>query len=58
MYGDETQTRSFSYVTDTTVGLLLLLTSEGVRVEVGNPEEATILELAQRIKRLTGSASP
>lgn len=61
VYGDGTQTRSFCYITDTNIGLLLLLTSEGARrevVNVGNPEEATILGLAQKIKQLTGSASP
>jgi len=61
VYGDGAQTRSFCYVTDTCIGLLLLLTSEGATgevVNVGNPEEVTILELAQRIKKLTGSASP
>ena len=58
VYSDGTQTRSFWYITDTSVGLLLLLTSEGARGEVGNPEEVTILKLAQRIKQLTGSASP
>lgn len=52
---------SFCYVTDTAIGLLLLLTNEKARgevVNVGNPEEVTILELAQRIKQLTGSVSP
>lgn len=61
VYGDGTQTRSFCYVTDTAIGLLLLLTGEGARGEVmnvGNLEEVTILELAQRIKQLAGSASP
>ena len=61
VYGDGTQTRSFCYITDTSVGLLLLLTSKGTEgevVNVGNPEEVMILELAQRIKQLTGSTSP
>jgi UDP-glucuronate decarboxylase len=60
VYGDGTQTRSFCYVSDTVTGLLLLLTSEKIRgevVNIGNPEEITILELAQRIKRLANSAS-
>jgi UDP-glucuronate decarboxylase len=60
VYGDGTQTRSFCYVSDTVTGLLLLLTSEKIRgevVNIGNFEEITILELAQRIKRLTNSAS-
>jgi UDP-glucuronate decarboxylase len=61
VYGDGTQTRSFCYITDTIIGLLLLLANEGARgevVNVGNAEEVTILELAQSIKQLTGSASP
>ncbi|MFQ5759167.1 MAG: NAD-dependent epimerase/dehydratase family protein [Candidatus Bathyarchaeia archaeon] len=61
VYGDGTQTRSFCYKTDAAIGLLLLLANEGARggvVNVGNPEEVTILELAQRIRKLTGSASP
>jgi len=60
VYGDGTQTRSFCYITDTIVGLLLLLTSEGARgevVNVGNSEEVTILGLAERIKQLTVSVS-
>jgi UDP-glucuronate decarboxylase len=60
VYGDGNQTRSFCYVTDTVTGLLLLLTNEkanGEVVNIGNPEEVTILELAQKIKRLAGSSS-
>jgi UDP-glucuronate decarboxylase len=61
IYGDGKQTRSFCYITDTCIGLLLLLASEWTRgevVNVGNSEEVTILELAQKIKQLTGSVSP
>jgi len=61
VYGDGKQTRSFCYVTDTCTGLLSLSTNERAGeevVNVGNPEEVTILELAQKIKQLTGSASP
>lgn len=60
VYGDGTQTRSFCYVTDTATGLLKLLTSEnaeGEIVNIGNPKEMTILELAQKIKQLTESSS-
>ncbi|KPV65323.1 MAG: NAD-dependent epimerase/dehydratase family protein [Candidatus Bathyarchaeota archaeon BA1] len=56
-----TQTRSFCYITDTCIGLLLLSTDEGARgevVNVGNAEEVTILELAGKIKQLIGSTSP
>ena len=61
VYGDGTQTRSFCYITDTIVGLLLLLTSQrtkGEVVNIGNPKEITISELAWKIKQLTRSASP
>jgi len=60
VYGDGMQTRSFCYISDTIIGLLLLLTNEkaeGKAVNIGNPEEITILELAQMIKRFTKSAS-
>lgn len=53
VYGDGKQTRSFCYVTDTVTGLMLLAACEkakGEAVNVGNTHEATILELAQRIK--------
>jgi UDP-glucuronate decarboxylase len=60
VYGDGMQTRSFCYITDTITGLLSLLTNEKTRgdvVNIGNPEEITILELAQKIKQLTKSVS-
>lgn len=60
LYGDGKQTRSFCYITDTAKGLLLFLANEGARGEVlnvGNYEEVTILELAQRIRRLANSTS-
>jgi UDP-glucuronate decarboxylase len=61
VYGDGTQTRSFCYVTDTVLGLLLLSLKEDMNGEVlniGNPEETTILKLAEKTKELAGSASP
>jgi len=61
VYGDGTQTRSFCYITDTALGLLLLLTNEkteGEVINIGNQEEITILKLAKKIKHLTGSTSP
>lgn len=60
IYGDGTQTRSFCYITDTLVGLVLLATSEnadGEVVNIGNPQEITILQLSKRIKELTKSNS-
>jgi dTDP-glucose 4,6-dehydratase len=58
VYGDGRQTRSFCYVSDEVDGLLRVL--EGPitdPVNVGNPHEITIVELAQAVIGLTGSAS-
>jgi UDP-glucose 4-epimerase len=61
VYGDGSQSRSFTYVGDV-VGALQKLMVEpraiGEVFNVGNTEEVTILELAGRVKALTGSASP
>lgn len=58
VYGDGQQTRSFCYVSDTVDGLLRLMDSdfEGP-VNLGNPREHTVLELAEVVLRLTGSKS-
>ncbi|MBA3589701.1 UDP-glucuronic acid decarboxylase family protein [Methylibium sp.] len=58
VYGDGQQTRSFCYVDDTVEGLLKLMDGpiEGP-VNLGNPVEHTILELAEAVLRLTGSRS-
>jgi nucleoside-diphosphate-sugar epimerase len=56
VYGDGKQTRSFCYITDTVTGLLLLAISNnavGEVVNVGNPQEITILELSEQIKEIT-----
>jgi UDP-glucuronate decarboxylase len=56
IYGDGKQTRSFCYITDTVTGLFLLAISDNAKGEVanvGNSQEITILELAERIKELT-----
>lgn len=56
VYGNGQQTRSFSYVTDTITGLLLLASckeAKGEVVNVGNAQEITILELAKKIKEIT-----
>jgi UDP-glucuronate decarboxylase len=56
VYGDGKQTRSFCYVTDTVTGLMLLIATDkakGEVVNVGNAQEVTILELAQRVKEVT-----
>ncbi|MGC8839418.1 MAG: UDP-glucuronic acid decarboxylase family protein [Anaerolineae bacterium] len=56
VYGDGTQTRSFCYVSDLIEGLIRLTFSDEVEpVNLGNPEEMTILEFAQRINAMTGN---
>ncbi|MCU1275656.1 MAG: NAD-dependent epimerase/dehydratase [Bryobacterales bacterium] len=58
VFGDGSQTRSFCYVTDLVDGLYRLLQSdERYPVNLGNPQEMTILEFAERIRCLTGSKS-
>jgi dTDP-glucose 4,6-dehydratase len=58
VYGDGGQTRSFCYVADEVRGILALLDSDYVGpVNVGNPNEFTILELAQMVLELTGASS-
>jgi dTDP-glucose 4,6-dehydratase len=58
VYGDGRQTRSLCYVSDLVAGLYRLLTSnETGPINLGNPEEATILELAEEVIALTGSRS-
>lgn len=60
IYGDGSQTRSFCYVDDLITGMVALMdTSNEVTgpVNIGNPDEFTILELAQLVKELTGSKS-
>ena len=59
VYGDGRQTRSLCYVDDEVTGLLALLDSDLVGpVNVGNPDEHTVLDLAQKIVQLCGSLSP
>ncbi|RZJ10473.1 MAG: SDR family oxidoreductase [Rubrivivax sp.] len=58
VYGDGQQTRSFCYVSDTLRALLLMMDSgETGPINVGNPGEHTMLELAEMVLRLTGSRS-
>ncbi|MGH2638914.1 MAG: GDP-mannose 4,6-dehydratase, partial [Rhabdochlamydiaceae bacterium] len=60
IYGDGKQTRSFCYVTDTIRGILKLATvsgTGGLVVNIGNPNEMTILDLAQKIIACTKSNS-
>lgn len=58
VFGDGSQTRSFCYVSDLVEGIhRVLMSGEVMPVNLGNPEEMTILQLAQAIIRLTGSGS-
>ena len=60
IYGDGSQTRSFCYVDDLINGLMsLMATSDDVTgpVNIGNPDEFSILELASTVISLTGSSS-
>ncbi|MBN1599696.1 MAG: SDR family oxidoreductase [Bacteroidales bacterium] len=60
IYGDGKQTRSFQYIDDLVEGLIRLMnTHDGIigPINIGNPREYTILELAETILRLTGSKS-
>ncbi|MFP5318302.1 MAG: UDP-glucuronic acid decarboxylase family protein [Acidimicrobiia bacterium] len=59
VYGDGSQSRSFCYVDDEVRGFLALLDSDYVGpVNIGNPSEYTILELAEAVLEVTGSSSP
>lgn len=58
LYGDGKQTRSFCYVDDQIEGLIRLMQSEYVYpMNIGNPNEITVTELANKIIKLTGSLS-
>jgi dTDP-glucose 4,6-dehydratase len=58
VFGDGSQTRSFCFISDLVEGIYRVLISGETRpVNLGNPQELTILELAREIVRLTGSRS-
>jgi dTDP-glucose 4,6-dehydratase len=58
VYGDGSQTRSFCYVSDEIEGFLRLAkASEHLPVNIGNPNEFTILQCAEHVIKLTGSKS-
>ena len=58
VYGDGSQTRSFCYVSDEIEGLMRLAKSdEHLPVNIGNPNEFTILECAKQVLQVTGSKS-
>jgi dTDP-glucose 4,6-dehydratase len=58
VYGDGSQTRSLTYVSDLVDGIDRLVRSSSTGpINIGNPVEMTLLEIAETIKRLTGSRS-
>ena len=60
IYGDGSQTRSFCYVADMVTGMIALMATDkdvSGPINIGNPNEFTILELATKIKKLTDSDS-
>jgi len=61
VHGDGRQTRSFLYIADAVNALIKMMIKEGLKgevVNVGSPNEITILELAELVRRLTESKSP
>jgi len=59
IYDDGSRTRSFCYVSDMVEGMVRLFHSdETMPVNLGNPDEMTILEFAHKVLKLTGSDSP
>ena len=60
IYGDGKQTRSFQYIDDLVEGMIRMMNTEDEftgPVNLGNPNELPVLELAERIIRMTGSSS-
>jgi dTDP-glucose 4,6-dehydratase len=58
VFGDGSQTRSFTYITDLVDGIIrLMLSSENDPINIGNPTEMTIKQIAETIIRMTGSRS-
>ena len=60
VYGEGSQTRSFCYADDLVEGFIRLMNADDTvtgPVNIGNPGEFTMLELAERVLRLTGSQS-
>jgi dTDP-glucose 4,6-dehydratase len=58
VFGDGSQTLSFTYITDLVDGIIkLMLSDTNDPVNIGNPHEMTIKEIAETIIRMTGSTS-
>jgi dTDP-glucose 4,6-dehydratase len=59
LFGDGSQTRSFTYITDLVDGIIkMMLSNEHGPINIGNPVEMTIKQIAETIIRMTGSKSP
>ena len=59
VFGDGSQTRSFCYIDDMVVGIeKLLLSAENNPINIGNPDEMTVLQFAETINKLTNSNCP
>jgi len=59
VFGDGSQTRSFCYVSDLIEGIYrLLMSDETMPTNIGNPNEMTVLQFAEEIKKLTGTSAP
>ena len=61
IYGDGSQTRSFCYVSDLVEGIIKMLTLASpvdTPINLGNPDEFSMLELAEKVVRITKSSSP
>jgi dTDP-glucose 4,6-dehydratase len=58
IFGDGSQTRSFTYITDLVDGIIrLMLSEQNDPINIGNPREMTIKEIAETIIKMTGSKS-
>lgn len=59
IYGDGTQTRSFCYISDMVGGLIRMMEADGLTgpINLGNPVESTILEIAEKIQSIAKSKS-
>ena len=59
IYGQGSQTRSFCHVSDLVKGLYLLMNTEDITcpVNLGNPDEHTILDIAHKVRQMTNSSS-
>lgn len=58
VYGDGSQTRSFCYISDMIEGILKMMqSSESGPINLGNPNEMSVLDLAKKVLELTGSSS-